>query len=167
MTKTELEQKIKEFAENIFFEGFQDGQQYELDHTPIDVEDAYQSGLNDAWECAKKIANMSEEEYKKVTGRDFKTGILGNISASEAIKKVKQYEESKFANENNTPIEIKVGDEVGGSGVVTRIKDEIVYVLWKDGSCGDFDKKYLVRTGKHYPQISEVLSQMKGETDGN
>lgn len=64
----------------------------------------------------------------------------------------------------------EVGDEVYGcnekfTGVITHVKknDDMVYVMWHDGSCGyESNAEYLHKTGKHI-DISGLLGQLKGE----
>lgn len=120
-------------------------------------EEAYQRGLSDAWEMAKKIQD---------TGGNL-TWWIHNTSAPEAIEKIRQYEQEKE--------EIKVGDEVslkGGSrGFVTRIvmsggEQKSAYVVWSDGYVGNYSFDALQKTGKHYSDVVEVLQRMKEAENG-
>lgn len=52
----------------------------------------YKQGLNDAWECARKIWNMRADEVIAVFGG---CSMWVNYTASEAMKMIKEYEESK------------------------------------------------------------------------
>ena len=54
----------------------------------------YENGLNDAWEAARKIANIPYGEEEKVIGSDGWTFII-NHTASEAIEKIRQYEQEE------------------------------------------------------------------------
>lgn len=67
----------------------------------IRIEGAYQKGLSDAWEAAKKIVLSTDEgglsvhDLFKIFGNDASRYALKNYSVSEAIKKIKEYEEEK------------------------------------------------------------------------
>ena len=63
-------------------------------------DDRYRDGLNDAWECAKKIVctDSCDRKMNNIFDDDFyyaKTNILNKYSASEAISKIKEYEEKE------------------------------------------------------------------------
>ena len=55
---------------------------------------AYRKGLEDAWEAARKIADMPYGEEEKVFGSGGWTFVV-NHTASEAIEKIRQYEQEK------------------------------------------------------------------------
>lgn len=123
----------------------------------------------DVWKCAGKIAYMYSEERKKVFGENLIQNIYDIYSASEAIEKIRQYEQEQDA-------EIKVGDEV--TPRETEYDEMIVTRLWKDdydsdcidaigfdGRIGSFLVSRVSKTGKHY-EIAEVLEKMRGEQDG-
>jgi hypothetical protein len=67
-------------------------------------EEAYQKGLSDAWECARKIGSNSMCSLKGM-GFDFSQCVIPdynpswfvvkNYSASECIEKIRQYEQEK------------------------------------------------------------------------
>lgn len=67
--------------------------------------------------------------------------------------------------------EIKVGDEVtgaeGGKGIITHIREDKMYILWEDGSAGEFidAERWFKRTGRHC-DIDSILEQLKG-ADGD
>lgn len=67
-----------------------------IDRDEIYAEDKedYNKGLNDAWECVRKINSMPMDECEKIFGeyRCLAT-ILQNFTASEAIAKIEEYEE--------------------------------------------------------------------------
>lgn len=50
-------------------------------------------------------------------------------------------------------------------GIVTRAFPGAVtcYVMRKDGSSGEEDRNDCKTTGRHFPQIAEVLAEMRGE----
>ena len=64
----------------------------------VGYETGYERGIHDAWECARKIdTNRDLENY--VFGDDLDNGYR-NLSASEAMAKVKEYEEKQRQNES-------------------------------------------------------------------
>ena len=80
-----------------YAEGYADGKA----NTPFtDTEEAekkaYERGLKDAWECARKMCLMSSEERLRafdVSGNHL--AILSDLTASQCIEKVKAYHEEK------------------------------------------------------------------------
>ena len=134
----------------------------------------YERGLNEAWECTKKIACTPEKGGYTWSALEqiFNTRSLSNIintyTASEAISKIKEYEEKQ----KQTDDEIKVGDEIYNldknyKSVVTAVFDTLsgpsaVYFTQNGKWYGDLLKN-LHKTGRHFPQIAEVLKQMKEE----
>ena len=126
----------------------------------------YESGLNDAWEVAKKILYGNDRQLIEIFGLyvkpEFfdltnKREIINSHTPEEALAKIDACEREK---------EIKVGDEVYGDdepdlfGVVT-LKDTFgTYVMWKDGSSGrDAKPESLHKTGKHI-DIEPLLRQI-------
>lgn len=123
----------------------------------------YEDGLNEAWELARNVISSPNSENKSFTwvrenviGSDIALfDIIMNYSASEIIEEMKKYEE------------IKVGDEVtdgeGWEGVVTRISPdgEYLIILQKDGTSLHWEKEHFKKTGRHFPQIAEVLQKMQ------
>lgn len=73
-----------------------------FDDTVKNIEDAekegYSKGLNDVWECAKKIYALSFSETEEIYGEenaDSLLKILRNFAPQEAIEKLKEWEENK------------------------------------------------------------------------
>ena len=59
-----------------------------------DKED-YQRGLDDAWECARKIANINFDTLKVFKRYYLRNEVFENFTVSEAIAKIKEYEEKQ------------------------------------------------------------------------
>ena len=126
-----------------------------------DVE--YQRGLNDAWEAARKIVTWPDRSLINSDTFDLDHGesVFTKYSASEAIAKLKAYEEQKAD-------ELKVGDEVDWSGdrfIVTRIYQPLVDKrcngIAKDGSVYmDVVCDRLTKTGRHF-DIDKILEEMR------
>ena len=124
----------------------------------------YRRGLNDAWECARKLfSTMADSDIEKAFPTEWNNGgfnALINLQPQEAIAKLKAYEEKQKA-------EIKVGDMVigtaGSNGIVTNSDSEYeVYVMWSDGSCGDIERKLLTKTGRHF-DIASILEDLRND----
>lgn len=126
--------------------------------------ESYQKGLNDAWECARKIALDKEDGGLDTAtycetfgyGKGFGT-VLKTFTASEAIEKIRAYEQEKEE-------QIQVGDEVttdSGKAVVTGVGPVHFEYIFADGSHGYDEVKNVKKTGRHFPEIAEVLAKMK------
>lgn len=169
MSKKEIEQQIHDFAEKMYQAGYADGNNTNL------IDEAYQEGLNDAWECFKKLVypvkdgGFSTERLCEIFGTSLPSHIIRDFSPSEAIQKIKDYEEQQ----KQADAEIRVGDEVCGikkesRGVVTDICHNgcgyfTANVMMMSGKCASVDLSILYKTGKHYSQIAEVLKELKGD----
>ena len=128
---------------------------------------AYEQGLADAWELAKKIAlpyggnefmidtMFSASELESIFGSRCYDEVLSKFTAEEALAKIEAYEREKG---------IKVGDVVrtredGFNCIVTTICSENAYVMYDDGSCGEWKVDELIKTGK-YIDIKGLLKQI-------
>lgn len=168
MRMTDIKNKIHELIESAYRMGYEDGKNLE-----------YDLGLNDAWECARKMMLSDEDggialsDILKIFGMTQYSAIK-RFSASESIAKIKEYEEKQKQEDD----EIKIGDEIknkwGTRGVVVEIAPQyngatVYSVLWRNAERRCLDKSdwdsYEVwkKTGRHFSQIEEVLEQMKGE----
>lgn len=134
------------------------------------VEGAYQKGLDEAWKAARRISvielngGLAGKELMKIYGTMDIHKIYDDNTASEAIEKLKAYEEKQKAEDK-----IKVGDEVNWLGdcfVVTRIfqprnmKEQCDGI--DDDGCVYHDVliKDLEKTGRHF-DIQKILEGMK------
>lgn len=129
-----------------------------------DLQDtAYQRGLDDAWEAARKIALMDTETSENVTGYFGLFRIVENLTPMQALEKLKAYEEQKADDE------IKVGDEVvnkttGTKGILLEPETEhlLATVIIPSQRWGTFYASHvnLKKTGKHY-DIEKILEEMR------
>ena len=161
--KSSLKADRQKAIDEAYQKGFEAGQ-----HEATTLE--YQQGLDDAWEAVKKlVANWYADADDVFEDKSF-VEFLDAYSASEAIEKIKAYEESQKAD-----AEIKVGDEVcfvfaGGETIepfiVFSIKDDngkkyYEGIQTSDGRWVSGGLKYY-KTGRHFPQVTELLKAMKG-----
>ena len=141
----------------------------ERDDVQKQVNEAYQRGLDDAWECMKKIAFLEKpRDMRDFLGHTTFGGILTGYTAAEAIAKLKAYEEKQKAEDD-----IKVGDELEHtvSGYTSKAiflekieDDEDWYTCLFWTSCGfailSYPKSQFKRTGKHF-DIDKILEEMR------
>ena len=153
----ELRRRAEEIVGSAYTCGVHDGRK-------IDYETARERGQNEAWEAARKIVYLpsvggySASELLDIFGRtDISSAqLLKHNTAAEVITKIKKYENC-----------IKVGNEVtdndGWKGVVTWISPDGGYlvVTLQDGTALRWEKEHFKKTGRHFPQIEEVLKQMQ------
>lgn len=143
-----------------------------------DIEAAYQRGLNDAWEAAKKIINLPRDggltvyDLINIFGVDYDDPerVLKDFKGKSAVKRIATYEAKKKAEE-----EIKVGDEITVRvHSPERTINVIVYDILKIGSTMVYDtlsfgegkcfkiswNPEIKKTGRHFPQVAELLDAM-------
>lgn len=127
---------------------------------------AYERGLNDAWECARKLildTGYCATQLQSIFGDKNEHYILKTLTPTEAIAKIKEYEEKQ----KQTDDEIKVGDEVKHDGeqigVVTQVDKYGYQIMDSRGEGGRWITDDIKKTGRHFPQIAEVLQQMQEE----
>ena len=140
----------------------------ERDDVQKQVNEAYQRGLDDAWEAARKIVCDDELGWNTllhIFNRGNFDGIFGDFSPSEAIAKLKAYEENQKADD-----EIKVGDEVIDTQSGTRF---CVTHFWVNNhgekgvsgfnhECSALQdtNDNVKKTGRHF-DIDKILEEMK------
>ena len=117
----------------------------------------YEDGLNDAWELARKVNAMSEDEFDKCFNFDWQC--TTDFTYQEILAMVEAYEESKAIKVGDV---VYADDEPDSFGVVTWKHNNGVYVMWDDGSCGDETNiEELHKTGRTV-DISHLLEQIRG-----
>ena len=175
---TVLDGQITCLRNKLYDEAYQRG--YEDGHRTGEIdgvmnikvdEVSYQRGLEDAWECARKLHKYKNTEIMEIfgligltLGDGCRNEVIQNCSVSEAMQKIKDYEERKTD-------EIKVGDEVkvydDCIGIVTRHSPQArtCYVMYRDGSCGEEELTDCKKTGNHSMSLDKWLEQMRKERE--
>lgn len=165
---------LSRIADNIYQQGYEAGKAATPFTDTEEAEDkAYNRGLNDAWEVIKKITKddsvggYSIEMMQELFGQTCVYDITHNYTPEEAIAKIREYE-----NKEKQDAEIKVGDEV-----ITKYKDHAVAVrdtyylgadkepftlIWFGTHMSSCPVNELTKTGRTFPQIAEVLAEMRG-----
>ena len=64
-----------------------------------EVKEAYLKGLSDAWECVRKISSMDSKTRDEIFDRVITSNIVDENTASEAIEKIRQYEQPVTAED--------------------------------------------------------------------
>lgn len=103
-----IENRVKDVYNHGFSDGYEEGKsEAKLIETIDNMNRQYRSGhskgLEEAWECAKKILFDSSLPRDILTelGADSFSGVIQNCSASEAIEKIKEYEERQKQSEKS------------------------------------------------------------------
>ena len=169
-TDPDLEQVRKEAYDN----GYEDAEEKYNDG----YSDGYDAGLIDAWEASRKIGcgtaqgGFSPEMMRNVFGTScFSSNVFRELTASEAITKIKEYEEDKQR--------IKVWDEIYCVG---RPDIKVCVTDIEDGNFSGFTVKHpdnsnighvyssrsfngWKKTGRHFTEIGAILEKMRGEKE--
>jgi ribosome modulation factor len=169
-----MKKQAQELIEQAYKRGYTAGySKAENDYhakTEDDRKSSYELGLNMAWETAKKIYStikngaLHTDEIRKIFDVRYLTDVLEEFSASEAIEKIKAYEEQKKQQEEEC---IKVGDEViyhDDKGVVVLVANngKAISVMSANGGWMiRADSENLVKTGRTFPEIAEVLKKLQ------
>lgn len=164
---------IEKIISCVYSHGYEDGIKDGKESVQIDETAAYKAGLEAAWRLARELPKLGfNKARKEIFGEKYglSIDIIKAFSVTEVADKIKEYEEKQKSAED---AEIKVGDEViyhdGGAhdgliGVVIGVEKDWREVKFKcSWSCVGVHKDSLTRTGRNFPQIEEVLEQMKGE----
>ena len=125
-------------------------------------DEAYQAGMDKAWEIARRIrlncedGGIDGDGLRKMFGTANTYTIIKDNTASEAIAKLKAYEDKHSDR-------IEVGDEVKaprGKAIVTAVKNDFVHYFYSDGDIGCLELDDVTKTGKHY-DIASILEAMR------
>ena len=123
----------------------------------------YEDGLNEAWEAARIVVDCEVPfDFWELPSGQSMLAVFKRYTVKGAIEKIREYEE-----EQKKAAEIKIGDEVtdedGWNGVVTYVDPDGKYlvVTLQDGNALRWKKESFKKTGRHFPQIEEVLKQIK------
>lgn len=177
MNEEKIMIEAQELVHKAYLCGYKDSEGKKLEAYEDVKQKLIEQGRNEAWEAAKELVSMDYKECNEVLSDDVlaietNEEIFVRCTASEAIEKIKAYEEKKLANE------IRVGDEVvsnnGDKGIV------LCYYHETD-SYGNYKKEWLVvympnydvpqtvtkkrfkKTGKHYDVMSILKKMKEGE----
>ena len=118
---------------------------------------------DEVWSLAETLIDeMTSDEVLEVTGNRC----LFELSYQEAKAKYEAWKESKE--------EIHVGDEIriktsySADAVVIGMDDYDLFIVWKDGETDRIEppeRKQWVKTGKHFPEVEELLKKITEESN--
>ena len=127
----------------------------------------YNAGLNDLWEAMQKAIKMYCEIDNEVFLRvfydvkcDWGESVLQALfknTPQHLIDSIRKYEQKQEE-------QIQIGDEVittSGKAVVTGVGPVHFEYVYADGSHGYDEVKNVKKTGRHFPEIAEVMQKMK------
>ena len=176
-TINKAKDNLLDIADSIYQQGYEAGK---ADTPFTDTEEAekkaYNRGLNDAWKLVKRIESTPEdggltnEQIVEVFGQYWSSFELYRVfSVGEAMDLMKAYEDKQKQKQKH---DIKVGDEVmteiAEHGVAVRdtyyvgVDKEPFTLIWFGTHMSSCPVSELAKTGRHYPQIAEVLAELRG-----
>ena len=142
-------------------ENFERGYRQRKAEEGKEIQEAYQRGLNDAWETARKIAineasgGLSLAELDEIFSCDDLAKVFG-FTASEAIERIDKYEQKQ---------QFHIGDEIvtqnGFRGFVVSGGSKYVNFITDSGKQGCVETMMAAKTGRSFPEIAEVMEKMK------
>lgn len=174
MLKKEIDKRLHNTAVLIYEQGYVDGRAArDKIVKEQDIKKGYEKGLEDAWECARKlILSCGEGGYDAGTiGNIFGMSyhdVLKECKPNKVVEIFKEYEQQKQDATDINDRKIKVGDEVyfedyEDKRVVTNVDDGIICAFSLDSSYAMTCIEKIHKTGRHFSQIAEVLEQLRGE----
>jgi hypothetical protein len=99
----EICKMICDYAEKAYNKGYNEGytDAHKKHNSDLDYKDGLEDGRMEAWECAKKIYKMSAVDLGNIFGG---ISLWTEYSASEAIAKIKEYEDKQTDDVNITAL---------------------------------------------------------------
>jgi len=165
---------VKAQIRKAYNKGYKDGKaDTPFTDTKDAEEKAYNRDLSDVWDAVRKIiedvvdGGYSSDVLREIFGVSTVQAVFKLNTAPEVIAKIKAYEDKQKQD-----AEIKVGDEV-----ITKYKDHAVAVrdtyyvgedrepftlIWFGTHMSSCRVNELSKTGRHFPQITEVLKELRG-----
>lgn len=131
-------------------------------------DEAYQAGLNDAWEAAKKLfSSMADSDIEKAFPIEWNNGgfkALMNLQPQEAIAKLKAYEDKPSDRiEVGDVVERYVDGKLDSKGIYLQEDGGYWRCLFDTGAVlmtFAYPKGQFKKTGKHY-DIQSILEAMR------
>jgi hypothetical protein len=166
-----IRRQASELIEQAYQRGYKVGYEAAKENNKSDTEsrvaELMEIGRNEAWEAAKKLSDSKNVNEILDDTIVYCVNIFERHTASEAIEKLRAYEEKKKQEKDN---KIHVGDEVylldvNYLSIVTSIDD---YYGVEKATCITQNGKWYVntiselhKTGRHFPEIAEVLKKLQ------
>lgn len=162
-----IEERMRHCYDEGYEQGFEDGSMDAKSRS----EDAYQQGMDDAWELCGKIERMlfNQPQFQEAFGNvDFYT-VITNKSVSYAMEKVKAWEEKQKPNktDKSESTGINVSDVVNFSdngdtikAVVLDVDEEAetAVIFDEKGSAKWIEYKALEKTGEQFVGVDRMFN---------
>ena len=171
-----LRREVTECIDNAYKRGFRDALK---ESQQFNAENEYRHGLNDAWNCIKKLYGVDCDcldvaKKLKVFGTDSLHDILKKYNPAEAIAKFKEFED-KYDPKQIDDDEINVGDEIehmtegcpfvvtaiGSCNIAGNIKHNCLGIDSEGHLITVNDTLYYKKTGRSFPELVEMLKKMQ------
>ena len=154
---TPLDKELSSELGEAYHKGFKAGQ-----HEATTLE--YQQGLDDAWETIIKLAHTTYAQRSEIfDGLQDILSIMQKFSPSEVTAKIREYEAKQESDEIRVGDEVKHKDgNVRWTSVVVEIDGDTIYLMGDTGAVADYQRCNFKKTGRHFPQVAELLEAMKG-----
>ena len=120
---------------------------------------------NEVWDFAISCVDMDGIDFYRCFEHDS-VFYLTEYTYSEAKSKYDEWKRKKD--------EIRVGDEIkiktsySADAVVIGMDDYDLFIVWKDGETDRIEppeRKQWVKTGKHFPEVEELLKKITEESN--
>ena len=146
---------------------------YEIE--PDKEREYIEQGRNEAWEAARKLVSAGYKECNEilddgVLSIETDDEIFVRCTASEAIEKIREWEKKQ-----EKYVKFHIGDEViydGDKWIVVREEyafgmniPTVSVMVWNGCFIASVKVSDIKKTGRTFPQISEVLEKLKEESE--
>ena len=164
------EPDIESIRKEAYDNGFKDGEGGQWDCSNC-MQEAYQRGLCDAWEVAKKIVlpvqdgGYSPLFLSSVFDCSRDQTIMATVSAHEAIEKIRQFKAMRRQDFEQWDEVYYVSCGETHSFIVTNIDEEDGFLFGFNRETGDTDYcdiKEARKTGKRFTEINEIMQKKEG-----
>ena len=124
-----------------------------------------EQGRNEAWEVVKKIAKMPTDESEPIFNKFGLHSIMECYTASEAIEKLKAWEQKKEKDDIHIGDEVVYYDDSEVKFIVTKVINNRISGINATGEFSNKNAIYWRKTGRTFPEIAQVLAKMKEGDD--
>lgn len=156
-TEPDLDAVKKEAYQRGVEDGAKSVENWNEQEKKLRMDEAYQKGLSDAWEAARWLEKSNVGVNFEIFGSHFTSKIVQKISASEAIEKIRQYEQEQ----ENFKVGYEVINDEDVRGAIVDMDDYLLHVLDENGVVQAWPREDAVKTGRYFPEIAEVIKKMR------
>ena len=168
-----IQQEILSLIKNTFDDGYKVGYKtgYEKGQkdlgSPFDLNKYGKMVRNNFLDVIRELMDLNASEFKGIFGKEYYNfGWLSDFSSEEIIEKYNFYLKKK---EKEEALTFKIGDEVlydNQKGIVTRehflgANNIRLITVWFGNTITNLSVKDIIKTGKHYDQMPDLLNQLK------